>query len=410
MKRLILLLMFLMLGSLVAQAGMELTSARLYRKQGEYQKALDWYDREIAANPNSLAGHYEKGELLGEMADEGGRPELFIEMRKEFDAVLNITDPKAKKKLKKFRSKIKEQVDKYWIFRYNEAVEESRLADSDSALDASVKELAGDTWETLGNSEKDSLCSVAKDEYYKKTLEILDFARIIDPNRWEAYALLSNIYSARDEWEAAEASLRDAIEKHVSPAEGEAKKSASQQTEAEWQRTHLDMMENLAQISYERKNYEETIKTCDEILAMDPQNILATKFLAFSWNQLGESEKAVDAYQKAIAAQPDNANLLYDAGQLYMQAGDTAGAVKCFSDFIALNPTDAEIIFQLGIIYLEGGSFADNEKAKEVFGNATKNFPDNPAFWVNYGVALIRLGETEEGKKAIEKAKELKGE
>jgi Flp pilus assembly protein TadD len=90
--------------------------------------------------------------------------------------------------------------------------------------------------------------------------------------------------------------------------------------------------------------------------------------------------------------------------------GDTAKAVACLSDLIAINPTDFEVVFQLGVIYLEGGRHADNNKAKELFGNATKNFPDNPVAWHNYGVALIRVGEIEEGKKALAKAKALRGE
>ncbi len=408
MKKQTIYLVIFLLGTMVAQAGMELTSARVYRKQGDYKQALEWYSRAIEADPDNIVAHYEKGELLGEMADEGNKPELYVEMRKEFDAVLNATDKKAQKKVKKYRPKIEEQVERYWIFQYNEAVEQFRLAENDSALNASISQLTGDDFETLSSSDQDSLKQLAKEGYWKQTQETLELARTINPARWETYALSSNISSAMEKWDAAGERLQQAIDRHQRPEETSG--VDVQQSEIEWKRTHLDMLENLAQIYYEQEHYEETIGTCNEILALDPQNPLAVKFIAFSWNLLDQNEKAIDAYQAAINAQPDNTNLLYNAAQLYMQMADTAGAMKYFADFFAIDPTDFEVVFQLSVIYLEGGSYADDEKAKELLGKAIEHFPGNPVIWTNYGVALIRTGETEEGKKAIEKAKALKGE
>jgi tetratricopeptide (TPR) repeat protein len=409
MQKLIISFLVLVLSAVVAHAGMELTSARVYRKQGDFKKALEWYDKEIQAHPESVVGYYEKGELLGKMADEGKKPELFLEMRKAFDTVLSLAD-KEPKRVKKYRPKIHDLVERYWIFQYNDAVEKFRLADNDSALNAYASQLAGDAWEDLGAAERDSLRNVAKAHFSDQSRETLAIALAIDPERWETYALQSNTQSAARDMEGAESSLRSAIEKHARPAEAEAGKTTVRQTEEEWQRTHLDMMENLAQILYELKRYEETVDICNDILTLDPQDLLATKFIAFSWNQLGERDKAIDAYETAIAAQPDNPDLLYNAAQLYLQVGDTAEAIDCLSDFVAIDPTDFEVVFQLGVIYLEGGTFTDNQKAKELFGNATERFPDNPVIWTNYGVALIRTGQTEEGKEAIEKAKALKGE
>ena len=407
MKKQTFYLIIFLLGTMVAQAGMELTSARVYRKQGDYKQALEWYDRELEANPDNVVAHYEKGELLSEMAEESGTPEQLLEMRKEFDAVLNATGKKAKKKAKKYLPKIQELIEKFWIFKYNDAVEQFRLADNDSALNANASQLAGDDFETLSSSDQDSLKQVAKEGYWKQTQETLELAKAINPARWETYALSSNISSAMGKWDAAGETLQQAIERHQRPEETS---GDVQQSEIEWKRTHLDMLENLSQICYEQENYEETISTCNEILALDSQNPLAVKFIAFSWNLLDQNEKAIEAYQKAIDAQPDNTNLLYNAAQLYMQMADTAGAVKYLADFFAIDPTDFEVVFQLSVIYLEGGSYTDDEKAKELLGKASEHFPDNPVIWTNYGVALIRTGETEEGKKAIEKAKALKGD
>jgi tetratricopeptide (TPR) repeat protein len=436
MKRLIFILCGLVMIPVLLQAGMELTSARVYRKQGDFDKALEWYDKAIAADSTSVVAYFEKGELLGQMADEQNKPELFVEMRKAFDAILNLADTEPKQ-VQKYRPKMDNIIEKYWVFQYNEAVAKFRLADNDSALDATAARLAGDKWATMSGAERDSLRKVTKNNYWKQSQKILQRAMIINPERWESYALMQNIQSLMHDWVAAEASLHTAIEKHVKPSEAAGKRSRIQQTESEWRRSHLDMLENLAQITYELKQYQRTVDVCKEIFALDPQDLPATKLIAFSYNQMREKtldayekataahaenadslsnaanqlrDEAIEAYRKALAAQPDNTDLLYNAAQLYLQMGDTAKAIQSLADFVALDSTDFEVVFQLGVIYLEGGSFADNEKAKEIFGNATKTFPNNPVVWTNYGVALIRAGDTVEGRKAIEKAKELKGE
>ncbi|MBK6766852.1 MAG: tetratricopeptide repeat protein [bacterium] len=47
---------------------MELTSAKIYKKQGEFAKALEFYDQAVAKDPSDPEALFERGELLGEIA------------------------------------------------------------------------------------------------------------------------------------------------------------------------------------------------------------------------------------------------------------------------------------------------------------------------------------------------------
>jgi Flp pilus assembly protein TadD len=68
---------------------------------------------------------------------------------------------------------------------------------------------------------------------------------------------------------------------------------------------------------------------------------------------------------------------------------------------------DKDILFVLGVLYLEGGSHTDNAKARDTFKKLTEVDPNDGPAWINYGVAMTRLGNTQDGVAAIKKGKAL---
>ena len=114
------LILFLACASL-AMAGMELTSAKIYRKQGEIVKAMEFYDQAVAKEPDNAEAVFERGELLGivamdqaqvgvrkKIAGEIDDPQLAVldKMVKDFDAVRAMAAG-GDKKAQKFEKKIK---------------------------------------------------------------------------------------------------------------------------------------------------------------------------------------------------------------------------------------------------------------------------------------------------------------
>ena len=67
MKRVILPLLLLGL-TMNAMAGADLTSARIYRNQGDLAKAISFFNQEIEKSPDSYTAIFERGEVYGMIA------------------------------------------------------------------------------------------------------------------------------------------------------------------------------------------------------------------------------------------------------------------------------------------------------------------------------------------------------
>ena len=78
-----------------------------------------------------------------------------------------------------------------------------------------------------------------------------------------------------------------------------------------------------------------------------------------AWIQLGNlcfdadlPEKAIAAYDKALALNPNNADVLTDQGVMYRKAGKYDKAVQCFDKAVAVNPKHEIARFNKGIVLM----------------------------------------------------------
>jgi tetratricopeptide (TPR) repeat protein len=251
--------------------------------------------------------------------------------------------------------------------------------------------------------------------FLQAAIENLDMAIRLQPAKWNAYGLKAQICGKLDDRRASAENWRLALEKI------EASNVAKDDPQAYRQAIEV-IRANLLEQYYGMDQYDDAIRLADEILRVEPENTDAVQFKAFSLARkasdttLTEEQRnamktqAITALESARTSRPDEPVILYYIGQFHLQLADTAQAIQAFQDYLKLDDADREVRFALGVIYLEGGSFANTTKARDEFAHLVAMDSTDAASWINYGIALIRLGDNVKGRQAIEKGKTLRHE
>jgi tetratricopeptide (TPR) repeat protein len=390
----------------LAFAGMELTSARVYRKQGDLLKSLNFYDQAMQKEPTNVEVYMERGEIYHDIALEPAKADLAKQLTNNapnpqdvlLDRMLaDFKEAQVSKKagddalVKKNKKKIDELLQMSWSHFYFLAVH----------ADSSFTKATADG--TTDPNPRTFLYACLND---------LDHAIKLLPDKWNAYGFKAQVMTKLDSTEASAANWELALQKieSVDHKKDEYKQGASIAREA------------LLVDYYKLDRNDKILLMADLVLKDDPGNLNAIQLKANTLarmtadSSLTQAQRdsmkniAIGALESAEKSSTDSASLAdikYTIGQFKLQLTDTAGAMQAFGDVLKFNPKDKDVMFVLGVLYLEGGTFADNQKAKEMFEKITVEFPKEGKAWINYGIALIRMNKNAEGKTAIEKGKAL---
>jgi len=104
----------------------------------------------------------------------------------------------------------------------------------------------------------------------------------------------------------------------------------------------------------------------------------------------GQRDKARDAYERALAVQPDLAEASNDLGTLLAESGDVRSAIVRFRTALAATPDYPDALNNLGYALLLTGGEAE---ARELYERALKLQPDFPEALNNLGLILGRQGD-----------------
>ena len=370
---------FLMLSMLFVgyQCGStEITSAKLYIQQKNYDKAIEVLQKEITKNPKSDEGYY----LLGYVQGEQGN---FNEMVDSYDKSLAIS--------KSFEKNINDSRKYFWAQAFNRGV---------SLYQRGVKSTDPDSQKV----------------FYDKSIADFKSALNIEPDSGDTYKNLAFVYLSKGDNEAAIEPLKQLIAREQS----------------------LDGYKFLGEIYYvngtnlkaQEKNdeakveFNKSIDVLEEGLKLYPDNAEMLVTLSTAYIGADRGNEAREKYKKLVEAKPDDKNIRYNYGVLLLGADDFEGAETQFKRAVEIDPAYDNAIYNLGVTYLKWGTYlnkkADEEgkvndeyKAKYQMAlpylEKAVEMPDaNAQTWELLGKVYSVLGMNEDATKAFNKADEMR--
>ena len=361
----------------------ELTSAKLYIQQKNYDKALEVLNEEIAKNPKSDEGYYLLGMVYGEKGEYG-------KMVNAYDSSLTVSN--------KFSKDINDSKVYYWANLFNKGVVFYQNGNKAQNPD-SVKVL------------------------YDKSSNAFENAILIEPDSADTYRNLSFVYISEKNYDKAIPVLETLIKK----------------------KSTLDGYKFLGELLYDKgtkqmSKYKESNDPQDSVQAMEQFNkainvlekgrdefpndsdILLT--LSNSYIAANKVEVAMDAFKAGVEKEPENKYYRYNLGVLYLGAKDYTNAETQFKKAVEIDPNYENANYNLAVTYVRWATdMRDSLEAKDDTSRAyvgiyrkalpyletvVQNENEKPAVWELLGKVYAILGMQDDATNAFNKGDALR--
>ncbi len=304
-KHLLLWVVGLLLLTILGCDSTDMTSAKVYLQQKNYDKAEEM--------------------LLAAAEKEPLNPEpaylLAVEVysrKKAWDKVATYLN-KSETIGPKYAEKIKLAREKYWVDNFN----------------------AG------ANGYNSLIKGGAKDEekLYASTLQSFENCILINPDKPDTYSTMAQVYLFKENYAKGKEYMILAVEKNP---------------------TDITSLVNLGNVYFRDGEYDEALVYLKRAMEVDPSNLNAIKQIAFVYDAKGEKEQAAVAYLDAIAVDPESTDLHYNLGVLYFQQEKWEKATKEFIKVAELSPTEVDGLFNAGLAFGRMKDYAQAEKYLEM--------------------------------------------
>lgn len=117
------------------------------------------------------------------------------------------------------------------------------------------------------------------------------------------------------------------------------------------------------------------------------------KNTALIYTQLGQDDKALEAYKAARANNPNDVNLILNEANLYFKLGDKDKFKELMAEAINLAPDNPDLHYNVGVINMEQGNYDEArksyKKAIEINPSYTNAYLNLSTTYVNEGNKLI---------------------
>lgn len=132
------------------------------------------------------------------------------------------------------------------------------------------------------------------------------------------------------------------------------------------------------------------------LLAEYPSHQRAWSLAGFLLAEKGRDKEAVDAFEHAVALDPDDGPTQFNLGFLLQKAGRHDRAISCFESAVKLAPSIDRAWYGLGISLIQIGRFRE---AIEKLQEASRLQPFNPFAHYQLAAAWFKMGEPEQVRK-----------
>lgn len=166
--------------------------------------------------------------------------------------------------------------------------------------------------------------------------------------------------------------------------------------------TPAETLSERAARAYDLGDFERAVSEYRKALALQPNAPLIYNRLGVAHAELKQYEAALAAYQHALVLSPLTAELHYNIGLVHLKQGNHDGACEAFKRAIALDTGSADAYTGLGEVYLKQGNF---EAAARAYQHAIWINPNgNPNAPLGLGKVRVKQGDLDAALASIQKA------
>ncbi|HNW58467.1 MAG TPA: tetratricopeptide repeat protein [bacterium] len=343
----------------------EVTSAKVYISQNNWDKAIEQLEQAVQIYPNDAEARY----LLGEGYGNKGMWEKMNEMFNQ-SAALAPT----------FATQIKNTREKYWVTTFNQGVSRVNAKEGQTPdVEGAIKEFSA--------------------------------AIKIDPSRVEAYKNLAYSYLRNNNTPAAvsayetylainpkDISILNEVTRLYMESKDYPKAEATAQKTLAIDAANLDAISNLAMAYDLSGQNDKALQTYETALAKNPTdqdlifNLARLHYLNKGY------DKAIELFQKVISLSPDDYDANLNVGNAYLTMADDLRKSLVEKETAKQTVTDADVA-KLKEFYKAAIPFLEKAIAVK---------PDNSAVYYNLGVAYINIGDQAKGAEFFNKAEQLR--
>jgi len=172
-------------------------------------------------------------------------------------------------------------------------------------------------------------------------------------------------------------------------ANPETAKRVEEQVKAQKQSASLKQFFDQGQTAMAAKDYPGAISAFEQALplATGKNNEIVMQVLADAYHKGGQNDKAVETYQKVIAADPTNADYHNNLGSVYADMHKIPEAQAEFQKAAEINPSGAaRYYYNLGVIMVNSNNM---DAAAAALKKCTDLDPKNADAFYWYGMALL---------------------